>query len=60
VLSGGVASPGSAALVEEPGGGLVVVAEGVGDDGSGHLKELLPNGGAAGGGRWDTDLSEER
>ncbi|MFJ7589091.1 hypothetical protein ACIQZO_17270 [Streptomyces sp. NPDC097617] len=40
-------------------GGLVVVAEGVGDDGSGHLKELLSDGGAAGGSHWDADLVEE-
>ncbi|WP_405594111.1 hypothetical protein OG741_01040 [Streptomyces sp. NBC_01410] len=28
-------------------------------DRSGHLKELLPDGGAAGGSHWDTDLVEE-
>ncbi|MET9089291.1 hypothetical protein ABZX77_46795 [Streptomyces sp. NPDC004237] len=36
-----------------------MVAESVCDDGSGHLKELLSDGGAAGGGRWDADLVEE-
>ncbi|MCX4597496.1 hypothetical protein OG819_50405 [Streptomyces sp. NBC_01549] len=36
-----------------------MVAEGVRDDGSGPLKELLPDGGAAGGGHWDADLVEE-
>lgn len=59
MISGGVSVPGSAGLVEEAGGGLVVVAEGVRDDGSGHLKELLSDGGAAGGSRWDADLVEE-
>ncbi|GHH45838.1 hypothetical protein GCM10018773_36080 [Streptomyces candidus] len=36
-----------------------MVAESVRDDGGGHLKELLPDGGAAGGSHWDADLVEE-
>ncbi|AOT57443.1 MULTISPECIES: hypothetical protein [Streptomyces] len=36
-----------------------MVAETIRDDGSGHLKELLSDGGAAGGSHWDTDLVEE-
>ncbi|MER0450060.1 hypothetical protein ABR738_36885 [Streptomyces sp. Edi4] len=59
MIASGVSAPRSAGLVEQAGGGLVVVAEGVGDDGSGHLKELLSDGGAAGGGYWDADLVEE-
>ncbi|WP_405747505.1 hypothetical protein OG422_30365 [Streptomyces sp. NBC_01525] len=42
----------SAGLVAESGGGLVVVAERVRDDGGGQFEELLANGRAAGrGGR---------
>jgi hypothetical protein len=36
-----------------------VVAESFCDDGSGHFKELLSDGGAAAGGHWDADLVEE-
>jgi hypothetical protein len=60
VIPSGVSAPGPAGLVEQAGGGLVVVAESVRDDGSGHLKELLSDGGAAGGGYWDADPVEER
>ncbi len=41
-------APLAAGLVEETGGGLVVVAESVGDDPGGHLEQLLPDGGTAG------------
>ena len=59
MLPGGVAVPCAATFVEEPSGGLVVVAEGISDDGGRDLQELLPDGGAAGGRRWDADLVEE-
>ncbi|MFD1545073.1 hypothetical protein [Nonomuraea guangzhouensis] len=59
MFPGGVAVPPSATFSKEAGGGLVVVAEGVGDDGGRHLQELLPDGSAAGGGRWNADLVEE-
>ncbi|MFD5745973.1 hypothetical protein [Streptomyces sp. NPDC127033] len=36
-----------------------MVAESVRDDGIGHLKELLSDGGASGGGHRDADLVEE-
>ncbi len=49
----------SAALSEEAAGGLVVVAEGVGDDAGGKFEELLSDGGAAGGCDRDTDLAQE-
>ncbi|MER5917555.1 DUF397 domain-containing protein [Streptomyces sp. NPDC001982] len=41
------------------GGGLVVIAESIRDNGGGHLQELLPDGGAAGGCGWDSNLVEE-
>lgn len=59
MISNCVSAPSSAGLVEEPGGGLVVVAESGCDDGRGHLKELLSDGGSTGGSRWDADLVEE-
>jgi hypothetical protein len=37
-----------------------VVAESVRDDGRGEFEELLPDGGAAGGGDRDSDLVQER
>jgi hypothetical protein len=59
VISRGISAPCPTGLSEEAAGGLVVVAEGVCDDGSGHLKELLSDGGAAGGGGRDPDFAEE-
>lgn len=56
----GVPTPCPAGLPEEAAGGLVVVAEGVRDDGCGQFEELLSNGGAAGGCDRDTDLAQER
>ncbi|MEV6594576.1 hypothetical protein [Streptomyces acidicola] len=48
MISRGVPAPGPAGLVEEPAGGLGVVAEGIRDDRGGQFEELLPVGGAAG------------
>lgn len=60
MISSGISAPRPAGLVAEPGGGLVVVAESVRDDGCGHLQELLPDRGAAGGSGRDSDLAEKR
>ncbi|MEU7004297.1 hypothetical protein [Nonomuraea sp. NPDC046570] len=58
MLPGGVAVPASTTFPKEAGGGLVVVAERVGDYGGSHLQELLPDRSTASG-RWDADLVEE-
>ena len=48
MISSGVSALLTASLVEETGGGFVVVAKSVSDDGGGNLEQLLPYGGAAG------------
>jgi hypothetical protein len=52
VVAGGVAAPGATGLSGEFGGGDVVVAEGLGDDGGGGVEEVLADrcGPARGGG----------
>ncbi len=48
VVAGGVSAPGAAGLGDEPGDGLAVVAEGLGDDGCRSLEyELADRGGPA-------------
>ncbi|MET7622514.1 transposase [Streptomyces sp. NPDC005408] len=58
MVADGVAAPRPAGLVEESGGGLVVVAEGVCDDGGRHLQDLLADRCGAGGGRGDAEVVE--
>ncbi|MFE4800004.1 hypothetical protein ACFRFL_34515 [Streptomyces sp. NPDC056708] len=60
MISSGVSAPGATGLSEEAAGGLVVVAEGVRDDGGGQFEELLSDGGTAGGGDRDADLAQKR
>ncbi|GAA0998185.1 hypothetical protein GCM10009555_097070 [Acrocarpospora macrocephala] len=59
MVSCGIAVPHSAAFSKDAGDGGFVVAEGIGDNGSGDLQELLPDGGAPGGGRGDADRVKE-
>lgn len=58
VVAGGILAPGSTGFGDESGGGLVVVAECLGDDGGRGLEdELADRGGPAA--LWrDTDLSQ--
>ena len=59
MFPGGVAVPDSTTFPKEASSALVVVAEGISDDGGRHLQELLPDRSTAGSDRWNADLVEE-
>ena len=59
MVAGGVAAPGRSGLAGDSGGGVVVVAERLGDDGSWDLEdELAQRGGPAGQGG-DAEIPDE-
>src|SRR5260370_30887442 len=60
VVTGGVAGPGSSGLGGVPVGGVVVVAEGLGDDGGGGLEDEPAQGGGERGAGGDAELAEQR
>jgi hypothetical protein len=60
VVAGGVGLPVAACFGPHLGDVLVVVAEGVGDDGCRGLEDELPEGGHSGGLRGDAELVDER
>jgi hypothetical protein len=59
VVAGGVADPGRSGLGRDPGGGVVVVAQRLGDDGCWDLEdELAQRGGPAGQGG-DAEVTDQ-
>ena len=56
VVAAGVAAPGPASFGDESAGGLVVVAEGLGDHGRGCLEDKLADGGTAARGGRDAEF----
>jgi len=60
VVSGGVPAPGASGLNRQLGGGDRVVAEGIGDDGGGHLQDVLADRGGSAGDGGDADAVDVR
>src|SRR5260370_32102276 len=60
VVAGGVAGPASPGVGGVAVGGVVVVAEGLGDDGGGGLEDELAQGGGERGAGGDAELAEQR
>ena len=59
MVAGGVADPGRSGLGRDPGGGLVVVAQRLGDDGCWDLQDQLAQRGSPAGQGGDAEIPDD-